>query len=81
MESAENQTELFEALLKWMASFRVAAGKMIREGLTKGTLSWLLPKFSTFFKSFPRIKYFVNDQDIAKICLHKSGEINDINMK
>ena len=38
-------------------------------------------KFSTFFKSFPRIKYFVNDQDIAKICLHKSGEINDINMK
>ena len=32
MESAENQTELFEALLKWMASFRVAAGKMIREG-------------------------------------------------
>jgi len=25
MESAENQTELFEALLKWMASFRVAA--------------------------------------------------------
>ena len=43
MESAENQTELFEALLKWMASFRVAAGKMIREGLTKGTLSWLLP--------------------------------------
>ena len=43
MESAENQTELFEALLKWMASFRVAAGKMLREGLTKGTLSWLFP--------------------------------------
>ena len=29
MESAESQTELLEALLKWMASFRVAAGKII----------------------------------------------------
>ena len=28
MESAESQTELLEALLKWMASFRVAAGIM-----------------------------------------------------
>ena len=29
MESAESQTELLEALLKWMASFRVAAGIII----------------------------------------------------
>ena len=64
MESAENQTELFEALLKWMASFRVAAGKMIREGLTKGIcpgfchsggagsclpLSFFLPQEQVFF--------------------------------
>ena len=42
MESAENQTELFEALLKWMASFRVAAGKMIREGFIKMIISTLM---------------------------------------
>ena len=27
METAESQAELLEALLKWMASFQVAAGK------------------------------------------------------